>query len=129
VKQAAETGEFFRQYLETHKFDEVLIECSPFIRTMMTGAGIAKALGHKSIRINHHFCEWMSPMFFETNHLPDLMTRRTDLHRKEDLIERYLGGIDYIDESIGWEESLTYFPESKEACAERNRRLIDKVCA
>ena len=95
---------------------------------MMTGAGIAKVLGHKHIRINHHFTEWMSEMFFTYNHLPELMTRRADLYRKEDLIEKYLGGIDFLDESIGWEESLTYFPESKENCAERNRRLIDMIC-
>ena len=95
---------------------------------MMTGAGIAKGLGHTKIRINHYFCEWMSQMFFERNHLQDLMSRRPDLYPKQELIGKYLSGIDFIDEDIGHEESLTYFPETREMCAARNERLMKKIC-
>ena len=45
VQQASETGKFFVEYLKTHKFDQVVIESSPFIRTMMTASAIARELG------------------------------------------------------------------------------------
>ena len=128
VQQATETGRFFKEYLKTHKFDDIVIECSPFIRTMMTGAAIAKEIGFSQITVNHHFCEWMSDNFFDWNHLPELMVRNPDIYPKENIIKEYLGGIGYVDEDKGYEESLTYYPESKDNCYDRNQRLIQHVC-
>jgi hypothetical protein len=91
----------------------------------MTGAAIARVLGHASVSVNYRFCEWMSEMFYDNNHLPDLMIRRPDLHPKEQLITDYLGGVCFVDEGTGYEECLTYYPESQEKCFERNIRLID----
>lgn len=47
VTQVEETGIYLKRYIEENKFDEVVIECSPFIRTVQTAAIIAKAVGHK----------------------------------------------------------------------------------
>ena len=109
VQQATETGYFFKKYLTTHKFDEVKIECSPYIRTMMTGAAIARVLEIPVLTINHGFCEWMSEMFFDENILPKLMTRTTP---RDVIVRDYLEGVEYVDEDIGFEEAMSYYPES-----------------
>lgn len=90
IEQARETGEYLREYLKVHKFDEIKLEASPFLRTLMTAANIAKVLGIERIRVNHHFCEWMDKMFFEENPLPNIMSRRPDLYPKEKIVEEYL---------------------------------------
>ena len=41
------------------KFDEITIECSPFIRTMQTSARIAKELNIAEININYVYREWL----------------------------------------------------------------------
>ena len=111
VQQAKETGEFIREYAEKHGFDEIKLDVSPFLRTMMTASQIAKALGHSKIQINHYFCEWMEKMFFDFNVLPEIMSRRLDLYAKEEIIQNYLDGIEFIDTNIGFEEAMTYYPE------------------
>lgn len=93
----------------------------------MTAAGIAKEIGVAQININHVYCEWMSEMFFDHNHLPNLMSRRSDLYSKESIVRDYLAGIDYKDEGLGLEESHSYFPEDQEKCKERNQRNIEKL--
>jgi hypothetical protein len=95
---------------------------------MMTASRIAKELNVPLLKVNHHFCEWMSEKFFDRNHLEDLMIRRPDLYPKEMIIKEYLAGIDYVDEDVGFEESLTYYPESREKFSERNERLMRKIC-
>lgn len=92
---------------------------------MMTAAAIAKVLDISEIRINHGFCEWMSEMFFEENILPTIMTRTMP---KDAIVRDYLQGIQYVDEDIGLEEAMCYYPESQEQVAERSRRNADKLC-
>jgi hypothetical protein len=70
----------------------------------------------------------MSEMFFDANHLPNLMSRKSDLFPKEELSKQYLGGVDFIDENLGFEEACTFFPEPQDECMARNKRLIDKLC-
>ena len=98
-------------YLRTHKFDEVRLDASPFLRTLMTAASIAKVLGHPKIFVNHKYCEWMEEKFFEKNPLPDIMSRRPDVYPKEKIVLEYLQGIDFEDTNHGIEEALTYYPE------------------
>ena len=70
----------------------------------------------------------MSEMFFDTNHLPNLMSRRPDLFPKGELSKQYLGGVDFIDKDLGFDEACTYFPEPQDVCMARTKRLIDKLC-
>ena len=54
-------------------------------------------------------------MFYDSNHLPDLMSKRADLYPHDQIVRQYLEGTEFIDEDIeGYEESLTYYPESRE---------------
>lgn len=46
------------------KFDKIIIECSPFMRTMQSSAGIAKALGVKEIHLNYMACEHLFEPYF-----------------------------------------------------------------
>jgi len=112
LQQAKETGEYLLGYLKTHKFDEVRLDASPFLRTLMTAAGIAKVLGLPKIFVNHNFCEWMDMMFFDKNPLPEIMSRRPDIFPKHKIVEEYLQGIDFEDTDYGIEEALTYYPEN-----------------
>ena len=66
MQQAEETGRFFKDYLESHPYlEKVVIETSPFMRTMQTAAGIARVLGMPKVKINYTYCEWMSGKVFD----------------------------------------------------------------
>ena len=41
VAQAHMTGKYLKTYLKSGKYDQIIIETSPFLRTMETAAGIA----------------------------------------------------------------------------------------
>ena len=47
VQQAIETAQFMQKYLEENEYTEVIIESSPFLRSMQTAAELANVLGHK----------------------------------------------------------------------------------
>jgi hypothetical protein len=64
-------------------------------------------------------------MFFDENHLPNLMSRKFP---KAELSKDYLEGVDFVDEDHGFEEAMTYYPETIDLCRDRNQRLIDKLC-
>ncbi len=57
ILQAQETGEFLKEYIDKNEFDEIVVESSPFIRTMQTASQIAKAIGIPKIKINYHFTD------------------------------------------------------------------------
>ena len=48
VKEAIVTGNFLKEHFSdnSYHFDKVIIECSPFLRCMMTAAQIAKIFGN-----------------------------------------------------------------------------------
>ena len=72
VQQAAETGKFLADYLKENKYDEVILESSPFIRTLMTAAQIAKALNISQIKVNYRYSEWLDGSFYAENPIPTL---------------------------------------------------------
>ena len=54
IQQARATGDFLKKYLEDgHHFDKVIIECSPFLRCMMTAGHIAEKLDAREVIINY----------------------------------------------------------------------------
>ena len=59
MQQAKLTGMYLNQYFTKNglKFDKVIIEVSPFLRTMMTAGEIAAEFGVKDIRVNYQACE------------------------------------------------------------------------
>ena len=56
----------------------MILEASPFLRTMMTAAGISKMIGIEKIKINYRFCEWLSPDFYEEIPLPKINVKNKD---------------------------------------------------
>ncbi len=52
----------------------------------------------------------MADKFFDENQLPNLMSRRAEY--RQEIVEKYLEGVGYVDEDIGYEEACTYWPES-----------------
>ena len=75
IKQANETAAFMKKYLLKKEqsmgkvFDEVILECSPFIRCIQTSSRIAKALGVKEVRFNYLCSEWQGQSAY-INHNP-----------------------------------------------------------
>ena len=53
-EQAKLTGKYLKEYFDTNgmNFDKVIIECSPFIRTMQTASQIARELNVPTITYN-----------------------------------------------------------------------------
>lgn len=53
--EAERTGQFLNAYFDenNYTFDEVIIECSPFLGCMMTAAKIASCLWKTEVTINY----------------------------------------------------------------------------
>jgi phosphohistidine phosphatase SixA len=54
------------------KFDKIIIECSPFMRTMQTASSIAEALGVEEVEINYLSTEHLYTDFPDANPVPNL---------------------------------------------------------
>ena len=88
---------------------------------MMTAAHIAKGLGHSKIRVNYLFSELMSESLFEEDPLPDIAIKKKD---KNELIQKYLDGIDFESSPHFLEEAHNLHPESKRKGLERADKMI-----
>ena len=73
-KQATLTGQFLSSYFQQNnmKFDKVIIETSPFIRTMQTAGQIAKAAKLSDITINYQASEIFEPYLFRSDPMPKI---------------------------------------------------------
>ncbi len=56
-----------KQYFDKnhYKFDKVIVECSPFLRCIMTAGQIAKGLGVEEVTINYRASEILLEYFDE----------------------------------------------------------------
>ena len=52
IDQAICTDKFFKQYFEENGYTDIVIESSPFLRSLQTASEVAKILGTKEIKIN-----------------------------------------------------------------------------
>jgi len=129
-KQAAETGHFLKAKLEEiekkegKQFDKVILECSPFIRTMATAAQVGKAIGKEDIALNCRFSEWFADWLYTVNPCPKLESLNQDFAVLE--TEFNLQGRVYEKapaEQV--EEMMKLFPESKDAGTARAARNIE----
>mmetsp|Transcript_33799 Transcript_33799/g.39764 ORF Transcript_33799/g.39764 Transcript_33799/m.39764 type:complete len:149 (+) Transcript_33799:36-482(+) len=60
-------------------FDKVIVESSPFLRTMQTAAFVCKALHIPSFRLNYEFCEHLEPkMQVGSNPIPMLTVKQIE---------------------------------------------------
>lgn len=88
---------------EGRPFDRIVIESSPFIRTMQTCAQVCKALHIKSFRINYELCEHLEPrMRYGEDPIPALTIRKFKAPGdKEAFVRDYLGGVEFTDDELG----------------------------
>ena len=73
LKQSLKTGQFLKEHFERKctTFDKIIIECSPYLRSMMTAGQIAKALDIKEVVVNYKASDLASASA-ETNPLSKL---------------------------------------------------------
>ena len=80
IEQAKATGRYLKQYFRdnNYQFKRIVIECSPFLRAMMTAAWIAKELGGcAEIHINYLIAELLyERQFGKENPLRSLSSLR-----------------------------------------------------
>lgn len=110
IIQAFETGTSLKKFLTDDGYTDIVLECSPFIRCMMTAAGIAKALGIQKIKVNYQYCELLAVDLYEECPLKDLTILNME---KSKVVSEYLEGIDYEDNKLYHEESKKLHPETR----------------
>ena len=72
MEQAKLTGQMLYQSLSDIKFDKLIIECSPFIRTMQTASQIANEFKTKEIIVNFQACEILIEHDFKFDPIPSI---------------------------------------------------------
>ena len=90
IDQAICTGKFFKQYFEENGYTDIVIESSPFLRSLQTASEVAKILGTKEIKINYLLSEWMKHSFFTSNPIHTLLLTTKG---QEYVEQKYLGGV------------------------------------
>ena len=95
-------------------FDRIILEASPFLRTMQTCAMVCKALHIPSFRINYHFCEHLEPkMQVGEDPIPMLTVKQiSNEAEKQAFKDQYLGGVDFTDDNYKLEMVQNRYPES-----------------
>ncbi|CDW74263.1 UNKNOWN [Stylonychia lemnae] len=121
-QQAKETGEHLKEYIRNNKFDKIILEVSPFLRTIQTATEIAKALELNDMKLNYHYREWLDASFYTQNPLEILNVR---IMSKDEIQEKISQGIDYNHEDIP-HDIKDFFPENKSDCKKRTQNLIEK---
>lgn len=60
IEEAERTGEALKRYFkeQNDKWDKIIIECSPFLATMMSAGRIASSLGVKDIVISYRAADF-----------------------------------------------------------------------
>ena len=74
IKQAQGTGKYLANYLKKNglSFDKVMVESSPFVRTLMTAGQIAPYLGVSEIQVNYQLSEALDTDCFNSDPMPHL---------------------------------------------------------
>eukprot|EP00347_Sterkiella_histriomuscorum_P018253 403346213 len=114
IAQAIHTGKYFKTLLnEQGPFTQVKVESSPFLRSLMTASYIAKQLGLPNVRINYAFSEKLNPYHFDQNPIDQLLIKVTPPeNKKKVIVDKYLGGMDYVDTDIYYNKIKRTFPEN-----------------
>ena len=99
----------------------MIIECSPFLRTLMTAAHIAKGLGHAKVRVNYLFCELLAPHIFEECPLDQIAMK---VKKKEHIVKTYLDNVDFEVSDHYVEQAQKLYPENKHKGIDRTKEMI-----
>eukprot|EP00347_Sterkiella_histriomuscorum_P017295 403349935 len=121
-QQARETGEFLKEYIKRHQFDDIILETSPFLRTMQTAHEIAKILQLKHLTIDYLYREWLDGTFFRHNPLEDINIR---LWSQDELKTNVLSEIDDFTVLDIPDNINDLYPENKQQSKQRTQSVID----
>lgn len=105
-------------------FDRVVLESSPFLRTMQTCAQVCRAMNISQFRINYEFCEHLEPkMQVGENPIPMLTIKQIKTEEdRQNFKQTYLDGVDFIDDDYNKECVEHRYPESDNQVYERAAR-------
>ena len=87
--------------IEAEGFEEVILEASPFLRTMMTAAHIAKSLNIPKIKSNYLYGERYSRNNFDHHPFGSLVIDKTE---KDAFVKKYLDGVDYDEDKSTYQQ-------------------------
>ena len=76
IQQATQTGLYIKGVIETEGYEDVIIEASPFLRTMMTAPHIAKCLNVPKIKANYLYGERYSKNHFKNHPFGSLLIEK-----------------------------------------------------
>ncbi|TNV75957.1 hypothetical protein FGO68_gene10477 [Halteria grandinella] len=112
IQQALETGKALKKFLiEEQGYETIVIECSPFIRTMMTAANIVKGMGTGQVQINYLFTELLAPHLFDDCPMGDILLKKLD-------------GVDFEHGDFFKPQAERMYPESRTKGKERVQTMI-----
>lgn len=79
------------------KFDEIVVETSPWVRTLQTASQVAQVLGVDAINVNYLMSE--NPFYLKTwdKPLPEAFDQ-LDIKMNTDLSEKALNGLPFNDD-------------------------------
>ena len=94
------------------KFDEVIVQASPYLRTMMTAANLCRGLGIGHFTCNYMYCEYQENkvQYSGKCEIPNLTSKTQE---KQAFITKFLGkNIDFTDDGLHEPYIMTKFPEN-----------------
>ena len=145
MNQALATGEFLKWYFTEfcYDFDKIIIECSPFLRCMMSAGQIADALEVNDVEINYRASEILVREFkikgkLKTIFKSDPMTKIEFARYGYDFEGMKAGNLEYradgyyfpgavsfVEGSEYKEEIHATYPEAESQCRERGLELFE----
>ena len=108
LKQARATADFLKEYFSgnSYRFDKVIVECSPFLRCMVTAAQIAKRFGVEEVVINYSACDVLLEKQYKENPLYQVEYCKHDCDFKRMVHRKVEYSTDaYFPEGINFKES------------------------
>ena len=131
LSQAHVTGQYLRKYFKENGFDKIIIESSPFLRTLETAAAIAKELSVYEIDVNYRAFEWFRNGLFNDKTIVHKLTFSM-LERADEFVAFSTKYLDYPNLRLNHDRSFAKelerdFPESTVVHRHRINRMIDHL--
>lgn len=120
IEQAKDQALYLKEYLKANEYTDVVIESSPFLRTMQTAAVVAKELNVPRIKLNCLLAKWMrvksrtvEELDKEFNPFDHLIVNKMEQQDRDEcnlddhmsckyqFQQKYLNGIEYYNEDRG----------------------------
>ena len=131
VSQAHVTGKWLKEYLRGGQYQRVVIESSPFLRTLETAAAIASEVGVGEITVNYRLFDWLREESFPLGCPFEgmLFVNTKDVEQEREFCAEKLGYPDLkLVHDRSYEENLhDSFPEEHKQFNKRVLSYIEDV--